>query len=303
MPRDVDILHHVGLVTSDLEASVASYERLGFLLTPLSVPRIPLSPGGEPQSLGVGNRTAVFRENYLELLGVIDPERWAAVPKDRLGPYNIDVPLRRYEGLHVLHLGTDDLDAVHARYQRQRIPSSEPRPFERHVDTPDGTRLMRARSLAFPNGTNPEALVQVAQHLTPELVLQPRFMRHPNGATALTEVIVCTTEPEAVAARYDRYAGSQPEQVGNMFVLDLGRSRIIIVDPLALAEVLPGVVPPVLPFLAGFTVAGDLHRARRVLDENGVPYQEHELGQRLIVPPQEASGCAVLFASGPATRP
>jgi catechol 2,3-dioxygenase-like lactoylglutathione lyase family enzyme len=299
--REVDILHHVGLVTSDLEASVASYERLGFLLTPLSVPRIPLTPGGEPQSLGVGNRTAIFRENYLELLGVIDPERWAAVAKDRLGPYNIDAPLRRYEGLHVLHLGTDDLDAVHARYQRQGIPSSAPRPFERQVDTPDGTRLMRARSLAFPDGANPEALVQVAQHLTPELVLQPRFMRHPNGAIALTEVIVCTTEPEEVAARYGRYAGAHAERVGSGLVLNLGRSRITLADLVALGEIVPGVVPPVLPFLAGFTVAGDLHRARQVLRENGVHYQEHE--HRLIVPPQEASGCAVLFEPEYATRP
>ena len=297
--RDVDILHHVGVVTADLEATAATYERLGFLLTPLSVPRIPLTPGGEPQSLGVGNRTAIFRENYLELLGVVDPDRWAAIPRERLGPYNIDAPLRRYEGLHVLHLGADDLDAVHARYQRQGIPSSAPRPFERQVDTLDGSRLMRARSLAFPDGANPEALVQVAQHLTPELVLQPRFMGHPNGATALIEVIVCTDEPGAVAARYGRYAGVQAERVGNTLVVELGRSRITFADPGALEEIIPGVIPPVLPFLAGFTVAGDLQQARETLRANGVPYQVHE--RRVIVPPREASGCAVVFASEPAT--
>jgi len=48
------------------------------------------------------------------------------------------------------------------------------------------SRMMRARCLSFPHGSNPEALLQIAQHETPELVLQPRYMQHPNGAISIT---------------------------------------------------------------------------------------------------------------------
>jgi len=47
-----DFLHHIGLVNSSLEMSAACYERLGFTLTPLSIPRVILEPGGVPEPLG-----------------------------------------------------------------------------------------------------------------------------------------------------------------------------------------------------------------------------------------------------------
>ncbi len=48
-----------------MDTTIARYERLGFAFTPLSIPRIRLAP--EP--IGAGNRTAIFAENYLEVLG------------------------------------------------------------------------------------------------------------------------------------------------------------------------------------------------------------------------------------------
>ena len=45
------------------------------------------------------------------------------------------------------------------------------------MDTPSGPQMMKAPAFSFPPPGNPEGRVQIAQHLTPELVLQPRFMR------------------------------------------------------------------------------------------------------------------------------
>jgi hypothetical protein len=103
MSNDIDGLHHIGLVGRDLDRLAAQYERLGFALTPVSVPRFSLSPGGEPEPVGAGNRHAIFRDSYLELLGVLDR------------------PLARYEGLHVLHLGASDLDAVRSRPEQSGL--------------------------------------------------------------------------------------------------------------------------------------------------------------------------------------
>jgi hypothetical protein len=179
MNSDINVLHHLGIISHDLEAAVDQYERIGFVFAPLTIPRISLPAGGSPESIGAGNRCAIFRNNHLEVLGVVDQDRWNSITPEQRGPFDLDTSLSRYEGLHVLHLGTDDLEIVRARLQCNGLHPSEIRPFQRLVDTLDGPRMMRAKSLHFPPGSNSEALVQIAQHETSELVLQPRFMRHP----------------------------------------------------------------------------------------------------------------------------
>ena len=114
-----DILHRIGLVNASLQSSAACYERLGFTLTPLSLRRVILRPGGEPELLGAGNRHAIFTNNYLELLGIVDAGRWAEVTKEQRGPYDLDVPLCRYEGLHVMHFGTSHIESdIHTYHPR-----------------------------------------------------------------------------------------------------------------------------------------------------------------------------------------
>ncbi|UUZ96590.1 hypothetical protein LJK87_21240 [Paenibacillus sp. P25] len=155
--------------------------------------------------------------------------------------------------------------------------------------------MMHARTIHFPDHANPEGLIQIAQHVTPELVLQPQYMHHPNGAKTITEMIVCTTTPSEYAAKYERYTGYQGEQKGNRYILNLGYSRVIVVSPEHMERLLPGCFPPALPFLAGFTVAvTDLHTTRNLLTVNQIPFIEH--GERLIVRPEDACGSAVLFA-------
>lgn len=156
---------------------------MGFVFAPLTTPRIPLQTSGSLEPIGAGNRCAIFRNSYLEVLGVVDRERWSSITPEQRGPFDLDKPLSRYEGLHVLHLGTEDLESVRARLQHEGLQPSEIRPFQRLVDTLAGPKMMRAKTLHFPPGSNPEALVQIAQHETPELVLQSRYMRHPNGAS------------------------------------------------------------------------------------------------------------------------
>jgi hypothetical protein len=69
MNSDINVLHHLGIISRDMEATVSQYERLGFVFTPLTVPRIPVEVGGNPEPIGAGNRCAIFRNNYLEVLG------------------------------------------------------------------------------------------------------------------------------------------------------------------------------------------------------------------------------------------
>ena len=287
--------HHLGLITRDMDTTIARYEQLGFFFTPLSLPRIILQPGQPPEPFGAGNRTAIFEENYLEVLAHTDLGLWNSTTPQQRGPYNLDVPLARYEGLHVMHFGTDDLAGLHSRLAAQDVTCTDIRPFERNVETPSGPQMMKAQAFSFPPQANPEGLIQVAQHLTPELVLQPRFMHHPNGARLVTESIVCASDPESYARKYSLYTGYDCRRADGHFVVDFGASsRVTVVTPEQVGTIVPGSSAPAEPALVGFAVrVADLDRVADLLTRNEVPFQA--VGARLVVGAADACGSAVLF--------
>ena len=144
--------HHVGLITRDMTTTIARYEQLGFSFTPLSQPRISLAPGRAPEPFGAGNRTAIFADNYLEVLGCTDTVLWNSTTPEQRGPYDLDVPLARYEGMHVMHFDSDDLDGLRSRLTAAGVECAAIKAFERNVDTPDGERHMKALAFGFPPG-------------------------------------------------------------------------------------------------------------------------------------------------------
>jgi hypothetical protein len=162
------------------------------------------------------------------------------------------------------------------------------------VDTPSGPQPMRAKYMVFPHGNDLPSLTQVAQHVTPELIFQPRYMKHPNGAKSVTEIIACDARPEDVAGRYARYTGHDVMTNGNSYTVELGRSRVVVVDPGHLSSLIPGAKPPTLPYLAGLTVATEsLETVRKVLRDSKVPFAEPN--GRIVVGASDAFGGAVLF--------
>jgi Glyoxalase-like domain len=301
MSSKIDIIHHAGLISEDLGGVVAQYERLGFTFTPLSHVRITISPGADPVYIGLGNRNAIFERNYLEVVGIPDPDIWAKFPLEKRGPFNIDERLKRYRGLHIMHFGTEDIEGVRAQYIAEAQPISEVARLQRMVDTPDGERLMQARCIFYPPTANPEGLIQVAQHVTPQYALQPRYMNHLNCAKRLSEVIVCSDAPEQSAAKYSRYSGHAVTRHGDLHIVDLGHTRIVTVDPTGLEKLVPGYLLHPMPFLAGFTIStADIARARAHLSEQGVPFAD--VNGRLVVSPDNGYGSAVLFETLDATR-
>jgi len=54
-----------------------------------------LEPGKAPEPFGAGNRTAIFEENYLEVLAHTDLRLWNATTPEQRGPYNLDVRFGR----------------------------------------------------------------------------------------------------------------------------------------------------------------------------------------------------------------
>jgi hypothetical protein len=70
-------------------------------------------------------------------------------------------------------------------------------------------------------------------------------------------------------------------------------TRVRVLTPEALGSVLPGVVPPASPCMAGMVVrtADGAASARRIL--SGIPSRESPDG--IMVPPEFAAGAAIVF--------
>ena len=274
-------LDHIGVCTRDGPALWAQWERLGFALTPIARQSAPRMPGGPAEPLATGNRCAMLRRGYLELLAILDP----ALPDNGLGRF-----LDRYVGMHILALGTGDAAANLPRLRRAGLDIRDVAMLERPVDDPEGPRARFAR---VPLPDAPEGRVQLIEHLTPELLWQARWLDHPNEAVALAESILVAEKPAESAARLSRLAGLplEPDPAGG-YVLPLAETRVRILPVAALETLLPGVEPPSLPFHAAITVlTGDGNAAaRRSLA--GIA-TETPLG--LTVPPEAAGGVAVAF--------
>jgi hypothetical protein len=71
--RDID---HVMLIPRDLAHARSAYERMGFTVTPLT---------SHPH--GTANHLIMFQRDFIELLGVVAPERLVTHPQENGVPY------------------------------------------------------------------------------------------------------------------------------------------------------------------------------------------------------------------------
>lgn len=287
---DIDSINHVGMAVRDLDATVARYEAMGFVLTPYSAHAGAWTPGAAVRPLGSGNRCVMFARNYLEILASADP----ASPSPRLASY-----LKHHEGAHIICFNTPDAAAVDRRLRRANIPTSGVIPLQRDIGTPDGVRTAKFERVQFRPDDSPEGYIQAARHLTPEYIYQPRYAGHANGCYELSDVILIVDDLREFAERYAGYTGRRPESDGPSV-----RFQFPLVSALTVADLghvntlLPGsLLPPVPGIAAAAFRTRNLAAVRTRLQEHGFSYAADAKG-RLVVPAEQASGMAVIFEQG-----
>jgi hypothetical protein len=224
--------------------------------------------------------------NYLEITAEIGtPPSGVPTPRSRR--------VERYDGLHIIAFDADDLPGVEQRIRAAGFSTPGVVTLERDVDTPEGTRTARFERVVA-ESDRVEELLQVARHLTPQYVFQDRYLRHPNGAQAITEAIFCVADPAEYVARYCAVTGRPAERRGAVSTISLPTARICIVAPADLDELLPGASAPVLPCMAGFVVStASLDGVATLLAERGIPNQH--VDGRILVPAGAACGATLLF--------
>lgn len=260
-------LDHIAHWVPEIEGAAAAMEKCGFALTPYTEHTNSTAPGEPILPAGSANRCVMLREGYLELL---TPTADTAIGRE------VRAGIGRYTGVHLIAFNCADAEAQRARLLAEGFDQRPVVDLRRAVDTGDGgAGSLRFTVIRPVPGTMAEGRIQFLTHHTPDLLWQERWMRHPNTAERLREVVVCVADPDEAAGRYRRYLGRHPERIEGGWSVPCDRGRLVLMGREWLESALPGAAIPTLPYIAGYVLqCRDIDACRVCLKRNQIVYRE-----------------------------
>ncbi|WP_207483345.1 VOC family protein [Arenibaculum pallidiluteum] len=281
MAAPIPRIDHTLIGVPDLEAARGAWERLGFAVT----------PRGRHIGWGTANYCVMFPDDYVELLGIVDPTQFVN---------RLDLFLeRRGAGLMGLAWGIDDAAAVHAALASAGL-AEPPRALARLLELPEGDVMPRFELVPLASGATPALSSFCCRHLTPELLRRPEWQEHRNGAVGLEGVTVAVADPDALAAAYSILFGPDAlHATPGRLDVRVGPHALRFLTPDRLRRRYPQLVPPAeLPAPLVMTVrVTSLEATGAFLAGRGIG-QWQGAGHRIVVPPDEATGVVLEFAEG-----
>ena len=287
LPLDREIfLDHLAHFVRDPEPAGRALVQAGFAPAPLPIQSNPDTAGGPPQLTGTGNMTVMFRRGYVEILF-----KTSETPLAR----ELDTALERHAGLHLIAFAVADAAEAHARLGATGFRVRPLVQMQRPVETETGPATAAFTIARVEPGVMPEGRIQILTHRTEHAVWQPRWLTHPNGAVALTDVAIAVANVDEVAQRFGRFTGHPviSNAAGRAVALD--RGRVQIMDTAAFTGLLPEIAVPSLPFIGAYGVlVVSLDSAEEALRARGTTPRRH--GPLLIAPfPRELGLGAWVF--------
>ncbi len=203
----VEVDHAVINVMTRMDAAVERFSSLGFTLTERGF-----------HSLGSINHLMMFGTDYLELVG-IEPEAKKVRREVADGPV----------GLNGLVIRTQDARALHATLAASAIPVLDAVDFDRPVAFEGRMQRAEFTTVRIDPGWLSGGRVYFCEHRTPQLVWQPQWQHHDNGAVGLAAFTIVVPDPADEGGRYARLLGCKPKMRRSDEVeLDLGRFQLVL---------------------------------------------------------------------------
>lgn len=252
-------LDHTAFFVPAMNAAANVLERCGFRLTRFTVQTN--REGGATVPSGTGNRCAMLRNGYLEVLTATHDTPLSAQLKERIADH---------PGLHLAAFTSADAAAEHRRLAEAGFPTLPLVDMRRPVGD-DFARFTIAR---VAHGTMPEGRAQFLTHHTEMLVWLPDMLDHPNGAEALSALWIAADDPVEPAARYANFTGRPPRRDGEVTSIVLDRGALRIATAACLRETF-GLTPAgKRPCFAAAEIAvASLDALAARLDTSGLPYR------------------------------
>jgi catechol 2,3-dioxygenase-like lactoylglutathione lyase family enzyme len=266
-------LDHVVILCRDLDATARTYARLGFTLAPLMY-----------HPFGTANRMLMFRQNFVELVGIARPEALSgpgALIAERLSTHG--------PGAYGLALVAQDIELDVTELRARRLEVGPIGRGGRTVPLPDGTNgeaRFSTATIGIPTGLDWLLLFLAQQHV-PEVVWVPAWQRHDNGALAIRGLTMCVPEPARVAPFLSALFGEAAVRRDG--------AKLIVRMPLGVLDV----IAPVErasgdgALTAVSIEVADLDEARRCVAGAGVAVVDERHGFRVCA--DDAGGVALDF--------
>jgi len=277
-------IDHAVVGARDLEDTRMIFQRLGFSVT----------PQGRQLGAGVAHYRVMFDHDYIELVGITD----ASAPTGELGAL-LD---KQGEGALAVVL-----ECRNVRQSCQELASHGISPLAiQHVlteiEAPEGALEHRYDMVEIPADAAPETRIALCQHITPEVLRQPAWLSHANGARRLNFIAVVVSDPESLIARCDRLFGvGSTTMTDNTLAVYTGHGALLFITPDHASVMYPGVADAArpAPYIAALGIeVGDVGKVSRVLEEAQVPFSRL-IDHCVQVAPAVANGVIIEFHSRP----
>jgi catechol 2,3-dioxygenase-like lactoylglutathione lyase family enzyme len=279
MPTAIKGIDHPVVAVRDMEEARERYARLGFTIP----------PRGSHIQWGTGNWCMMFPDDYLELRGIVDPARYT---------HNLDKFLTLREGLMGIAFAPKSADETYRLASAAGLNPTPPRELTRNFEHPEGFTKPSFRLVFLDPDTTPELMASLAcEHLTPELIRRPDWLRHPNGVTGIASMTSVVDEPASVIENQGKLFGADniAREDGGVTVRVSQAATVRFLSSAAAArqgEAISGVKPPYLSSITLRCESAD--RVAALLKANGVPFEAVPDGS-IRVGPAEACGTILRF--------
>ena len=198
-PPGAVFLDHVAHFVPEMDAAAAALERCGFRLTPFTAQTNRVD--GQPVPAGTGNRCAMLRQGYVEILTAVATPGGNTVLARQLRERIAD-----HVGLHLAAFSSADAAAEHRQLAEAGFATLPLVDMRRPVTTHTGSEDARFTIARIAHHSMPEGRVQFLTHHTETLVWRDGFLDHPNGARALTGLWIAAGRPaERLPSETARY--------------------------------------------------------------------------------------------------
>jgi len=274
----IEKIDHPVIGVYDLDAARTAYSRLGF-----TVP-----PTGRHKQWGTANICIMLQHDYLEIRGVADESLHLAGLKEFL---------EQGEGLMGVVFSTRSADRAYQAGLHAGIEVAEPRSLERAVVLADRTLHLKFRNVMLRVEDVPGLThSNLCEHVTPQLMRQPGWTTHANGAVAIKSAVGVVSDLDAAKQKYEKLLGADAvaESGSGLHLTPGDAGRIELIDH---EEALRrGVARDGrgADYIASLEVGvEDLDAVGRLLEANGVTFTHMETA--IAVLPAEACGVALSF--------
>ena len=176
-------LDHIAINVKDkMDEAYQLFSELGFTLTPRGY-----------HSLGSINHSMVFKNDYLELIGI---------PKGQ--------PITRPElkkaeiGINGLVFKSNDIKKTYQHLLNNQLSNILPRKFSRPVDMNGIENEAKFETVSIKDNVFKAGRIYFCDHLTPNLVWIPEYISHQNNVLGTTEITLIDSNPLSILNNFKK---------------------------------------------------------------------------------------------------